>query len=54
MVNGKEVITEVVTSVDAVSGLFAFASTDYVFWPVLAVLSLYTGGGTISSWRAKK
>lgn len=54
MVDGVEVVTKVVTSVDAVTGLFEFATTDYVFWPVLAVLSLYTGGGTISSWKGKK
>ena len=53
-VNGEEVVTKVVTSIDAVSGLFEFATTDYVFWPVLAVLSLYTGGGTINSLRGKK
>lgn len=54
VVNGEEVITTVVTSIDAVSGLYEFALTDYVFWPVLAVLSLYTGGGTINSLRGGK
>lgn len=45
---------EAYTGIDAVTGLFAFATTDYIFYPVLAVLTLYTGGGTINSLRGKK
>lgn len=45
---------EAYTGVDAVTGLFAFATTDYIFYPVLAVLTLYTGGGTINSLRGKE
>lgn len=44
---------QVVTSVDAATGLIQFAMSDYVFWPVVAIFSLYTGGGTINSLRGK-
>ena len=33
--------------------LLDFAKSDYVFWAVLSVLSLYCGGGTINSFRKK-
>jgi len=33
--------------------LLKFAMSDYVFWPTLAVLSLYCGGGTINSFTKK-
>ncbi len=34
-------------------GLLNFALSDYVFWPTLAVLSLYCGGGTLNSFKSK-
>ena len=34
-------------------GMLAFALSDYVFWPTLAVLSLYCGGGTLNSLNKK-
>ena len=34
-----------VWGIDAVTGLLQLAMSDYVFWPVLAVLSLYISGG---------
>jgi hypothetical protein len=34
-------------------GLLDFALSDYVFWPTLAVLSLYCGGGTLNSFKSK-
>ena len=33
--------------------LLQFALSDYVFWPTLAVLSLYCGGGTVNSFNKK-
>ncbi|PHR55927.1 MAG: hypothetical protein COA43_14505 [Robiginitomaculum sp.] len=33
--------------------LLKFAMSDYVFWPTLAVLSLYCGGGTLNSFTKK-
>lgn len=36
-----------------VESMLQFAMSDYVFWPVVAVLSLYVGGGVIPS-RNKK
>tara|TARA_R100000544_G_scaffold20565_1_gene9999 strand:- start:11276 stop:11677 length:402 start_codon:yes stop_codon:yes gene_type:complete len=36
-----------------VEKLMEFAFSDYVFWPVLAIFALYTGGGTINSLRKK-
>lgn len=37
-----------------VDPLLQFAMSDYVFWPVLAVLSLYMGGGVIPERLRKK
>ena len=37
------------TGIDAVTPFLEFAFSDYVFWPVLAVLSLYFTGGVIKS-----
>lgn len=34
--------------------LLEFAFSDYVFWPTLSVLSLYTGGGFINSLKGGK
>ncbi len=34
-------------------GLLDFALSDFVFWPTLAVLSLYCGGGTLNSFKSK-
>jgi len=34
-------------------GLLEFALSDFVFWPTLAVLSLYCGGGTLNSLTKK-
>ena len=34
--------------------LLEFLMSDYVFWPTLSILSLYTGGGTINSLRGGK
>ena len=33
--------------------MLEFAMSDYVFWPVLSICALYTGGGTINSLRGK-
>jgi len=38
---------------DSAAELLTFALSDYVFWPTLAVLSLYCGGGTINSFVKK-
>lgn len=34
--------------------MMEFAFSDYVFWPTVAILALYTGGGTINSLRGGK
>ena len=39
--------TEVPSCVPLVEPMLAFALSDYVFWPVLAVLSLYFTGGVL-------
>tara|TARA_R110000751_G_scaffold204143_1_gene308626 strand:+ start:332 stop:733 length:402 start_codon:yes stop_codon:yes gene_type:complete len=31
-----------------------FATSDYVFWPVISVFSLYFSGGVVNSFRNKK
>ena len=36
-----------------VDKLLEFAMSDYVFWPTLAVLSLYCSGGTLNSFTKK-
>lgn len=40
--------------VDAVTTLLSFALSDYVFYPVMAIFVLYTGGGTINSFKKNK
>jgi hypothetical protein len=40
--------------IDAVTGLMQFAFSDYVFWPTVAIVTLYTGGGTINSLKGGK
>ena len=40
--------------IDAVTELMQFAFSDYVFWPVLSIFALYTGGGTINSLKGGK
>jgi len=34
-------------SIDAAEGLIELAFSDYIFWPVVAVLSLYMSGGVL-------
>jgi len=38
---------------ESAAELLTFALSDYVFWPTLAVLSLYCGGGTLNSFTKK-
>lgn len=40
--------------IDAVTDLLTFAFSDFVFWPILSIFALYTGGGTINSLRGGK
>ena len=40
--------------IDAVTSLMQFAMSDYVFWPTVAIFTLYTGGGTINALRGGK
>jgi hypothetical protein len=47
-------IRAVYPDIDAVTGLMQFAFSDYVFWPTIAIVTLYTGGGTINSLRGGK
>jgi len=43
-----------VWGVDAVTPLLKFAMSDYIFWPVLSVLSLYISGGVFPMIGKKK
>jgi hypothetical protein len=40
--------------IDAVTSLLEFAFSDFVFYPVMAIFVLYTGGGTINSLKKTK
>ena len=37
------------SGIDVATPMLQFAMSDYVFWPVLAVLGLYVGGGAMPS-----
>jgi len=39
---------------DVTTDMLAFASSDYVFWPVMAVFALYFSGGVVDSINRKK
>jgi len=43
--------TEVITAIDARTDFMAFAMSDYVFWPVICVFTLYCGGGVARYFR---
>jgi hypothetical protein len=43
-----------VTGIDAVDPIMEFVLSDYVFWPTLAVTSLYFTGGVVSSFAGTK
>lgn len=43
---------EVVTSIDARTDFLTFAMSDYVFWPVISVFTLYCGGGVARYFRS--
>ncbi|HEY7867062.1 MAG TPA: hypothetical protein VIC51_13805 [Psychromonas sp.] len=47
-------IKAIYPEIDAVTALTEFAFSDYVFYPVMAIFVLYTGGGTINSIRGTK
>lgn len=42
---------EVVTAIDARTDFLEFAFSDYVFWPVVCVFTLYCGGGVARYFR---
>lgn len=42
---------QVVTGIDARTDLMTFAMSDYVFWPVICVFTLYCGGGVARYFR---
>lgn len=46
-----EQCANVVTSIDARSDFMEFAKSDYVFWPVVCVFTLYCGGGVARYFR---
>ena len=39
--------------IDARTDLLAFATSDYIFWPVISVFSLYCSGGVVNSFKNK-
>tara|TARA_Y100001938_G_scaffold151203_1_gene247419 strand:+ start:29635 stop:30093 length:459 start_codon:yes stop_codon:yes gene_type:complete len=47
IIDGKEVVT----SIDARTDFLEFAFSDYVFWPVICVFTLYCGGGVARYFR---
>lgn len=47
-------VNAIYPEIDAATAMFAFATSDYVFWPVVSIFVLYTGGGTINSLRGGK
>lgn len=40
--------------VEVTAVMLKFALSDYVFWPVVSIFILYTGGGTINSLKGNK
>jgi len=44
-------IKQIYPDIDALTGLKEIAFSDYVFWPVVSIFALYTGGGTINSLK---
>lgn len=44
----------VTTSIDARTSLWELAQSDYVFWPVICVFTLYCGGGVARYFRQDK
>jgi hypothetical protein len=42
------------TSINAVDALSNLAMSDYIFYPVMAIFVLYTGGGTLNSLKGNK
>lgn len=40
--------------IDAVAPLLEYALSDYVFWPTMAVFSLYFSGGVIESFKRSR
>jgi hypothetical protein len=47
-------IKAVYPEIDAVTSFTQLAFSDYIFWPVIAIFTLYTGGGTINSLKGAK
>ena len=47
----KDVCTTVITGIDARTDLKELAFSDYVFWPVICVFTLYCGGGVARYFR---
>jgi hypothetical protein len=45
---------EAVTDIKIVDKMLEFVLSDFVFWPVLAVYSLYCSGGVVESFKRKK
>jgi len=48
------VTTTTVSGVNAYDIMWQVASSDFVFWPVMSIFVLYTGGGTINSLKGGK
>lgn len=50
----ENVCTTVISGIDARTDLMSFAMSDYVFWPVICVFTLYCGGGVARYFRNDK
>lgn len=47
----ENICTTIITGIDARTDFMAFAMSDYVFWPVICVFTLYCGGGVARYFR---
>lgn len=52
--NAENVCQVVTTSIDARTDFKELAFSDYVFWPVICVFTLYCGGGVVRYFRRDK
>lgn len=49
--NEVNICVTTITGIDARTDLLTFAMSDYVFWPVICVFTLYCGGGVARYFR---
>lgn len=47
----ENICTTVISGIDARTDLMSLAMSDYIFWPVICVFTLYCGGGVARYFR---